>query len=126
MILSCSERALGVALARPLLALFAQEATNGLGRALALSLGANRDSITNRRLTTAITKLKTAATDFTGADLTAVTLDGVQLRGIRWTTTTAWPSGLEPVIHDASTGLGNGTFEIREAPLFHRTLSRSG
>lgn len=120
------ERALGVALARPLLTLFAQEATTGLGRALALSLGANRDSTTNRRLTTAITKLTTIATDFTDADLTSATLDGIQLRGIRWTTTTAWPTGLEPVIHEASTRLGNGTFEIRETPLFHRTLSRSG
>ncbi|MFE3144458.1 hypothetical protein [Streptomyces scopuliridis] len=50
----------------------------------------------------AVTVVKAASSDFRGADLRSVDLDGVLLRGIRWDGATVWPTGWEERIRRAS------------------------
>ncbi|HXV94829.1 MAG TPA: hypothetical protein VD813_16105 [Pseudonocardia sp.] len=54
------------------------------------------------------------ADDFTDADLGAVSLTGVRLDGIRWSSATRWPIGWEDRIRAASVEVGPGVFEVTD------------
>ncbi|MEU0103341.1 hypothetical protein [Streptomyces sp. NPDC006267] len=63
-------------------------------------------------LSTAVTAVKEASTDFRGADLQSVELKGVNLEGIRWDTTTSWPPEWEERIWRTSLAAGTGHGEL--------------
>ncbi len=56
--------------------------------------------------------LRTAVNDFTGADLRDVDLTDVLLDGVRWSTTTEWPSRWIEQVERSSAYLGDGVYEI--------------
>ncbi|TYR64097.1 hypothetical protein [Streptomyces parvus] len=63
-------------------------------------------------LSTAVTAVEEASTDFRGADLQSVELNGVDLEGIRWDTTTNWPPEWKERIWRASLAAGTGHGEL--------------
>ncbi|MBT3075172.1 MULTISPECIES: hypothetical protein [Streptomyces] len=63
-------------------------------------------------LSTAVTAVEEASTDFRGADLQSVDLDGVDLEGIRWDTATSWPPEWKERIWRASLAAGTGHGEL--------------
>ncbi|MFJ6889653.1 hypothetical protein ACIQRC_33055 [Streptomyces californicus] len=63
-------------------------------------------------LSTAVTAVEEASTDFRGADLQAVELNGVDLEGIRWDTTTSWPPEWKERIWRASLAADTGHGEL--------------
>lgn len=54
--------------------------------------------------------------DFQGADLRDAELDSVPLTGIRWNTSTLWPTGWTDRIRRASEEVAPGVFLVRDAP----------
>lgn len=60
-----------------------------------------------------LTVLENVAVDFTHADLRAVSLVGVPLEGIRWSSATRWPPDWEEKIRAESIETDDGTFVIR-------------
>jgi hypothetical protein len=57
--------------------------------------------------------LKDAAVDFTSADLRVVSLAGIPLEGIRWSSATLWPPEWEKQIRAESIEVDDDTFVIR-------------
>ncbi|SEC15273.1 hypothetical protein SAMN05216489_00019 [Streptomyces sp. 3213] len=57
-------------------------------------------------LAEAVAEVERASSDFVGADLSSVKLDGVLLEGILWDATTVWPEGWETLIRSASMPAG--------------------
>ncbi|MEU3208136.1 hypothetical protein ABZ702_30490 [Streptomyces cyaneofuscatus] len=63
-------------------------------------------------LSTAVTAVEEASTDFRGADLQAVELNGVDLEGIRWDTATNWPPEWKERIWRTSLAASTGHGEL--------------
>ncbi|WP_097984070.1 hypothetical protein [Streptomyces sp. f150] len=63
-------------------------------------------------LSTAVTAVEEASTDFRGADLQAVELNGVDLEGIRWDTATSWPPEWKERIWRTSLAASTGHGEL--------------
>lgn len=59
-------------------------------------------------------RLHELCTDFTGVDLREAQLSGVDLVGVRWSSTTRWPPADVDWIVAASEPVGNGVFVIRD------------
>lgn len=75
-------------------------------------------------LVEALDQLKEATTDFTGADLAAVDLEGIPLQGLHWSSTTQWPPGWEEPIRQASVRLEPDLYEIHDDPRIHSDLTQ--
>ncbi|WP_405901824.1 hypothetical protein OG696_41010 [Streptomyces sp. NBC_00656] len=63
-------------------------------------------------LSRAVAEVEEASTDFRGADLQQVNLDGVDLEGIRWDASTSWPSEWTERIWEASLAASTGEGEL--------------
>jgi hypothetical protein len=73
-----------------------------------------------RRLRDLLTRV---ADDFTGANLREVFLTGAALEGIRWSSTTLWPTGWQERIRAASVEIEPGIFEITDTEQKDRELT---
>jgi hypothetical protein len=60
-----------------------------------------------------LSRLVSALTDVTGADLTSVDLNGLPLDGVRWSLTTRWPGDWQEWVRDNSVPVSADVFEIR-------------
>lgn len=58
-------------------------------------------------------RMLSALNGMVGADLASVSLDGVPLDGVRWSSDTRWPPGWEAWVRDHSVPVAGGVFEIR-------------
>jgi hypothetical protein len=74
---------------------------------------ANLSSLKSEDIGDLLMVLKKAAVDFTSADLRAVSLVGVRLEGIRWSSATLWPPEWEEQIRAESIETDDGIFIIR-------------
>ncbi|WP_329167868.1 hypothetical protein OG939_35765 [Streptomyces sp. NBC_01685] len=63
-------------------------------------------------LSSAVTVVQDASTDFRGADLQSVDLDGVDLEGIRWDVSTDWPAHWQERIWRASLAVDTNQGEL--------------
>ena len=73
----------------------------------------NAASLGSEDLSRLLTVLENVAVDFTHADLRAVSLVGVPLEGIRWSSaTTLWPPEWEEQIRAESVETDDGNFVI--------------
>lgn len=75
---------------------------------------ANRDRINFiHELIADVDSLEDAMTNMAGIDLTQMDLRGIQLEGLRWTTTTRWPMAQVEQIRQNSVEVQPGIFEVR-------------
>jgi hypothetical protein len=84
---------------------------NDLAHSLADTLK-RADTLTSQDLRTALTQLKQALTDVTGADLTHANLNGVPLDGVLWSSDTRWPHHLREPISQNSLPIGPDLYRI--------------
>ena len=101
----------------------AHDLADGLDQAIRYGREHGFDELFATALTEALGLLKQATTDFAGADLAAVDLDGVPLQGLRWSSTTQWPPGWEEPIRQASVQLKADLYEIRDDPRIRSHLT---
>ncbi|MEU0879251.1 hypothetical protein ABZ345_11685 [Lentzea sp. NPDC005914] len=72
----------------------------------------------------ALSRMLNALTSMVGADLTSADLQGVPLVGVRWSTSTRWPSDWRGWVRDNSAEVLPGVFEIQRGRIDVDSLSR--
>ena len=98
--------------------------TEVLHQALGYGLAHGFDEQLAAALVAALDQLNEATTNFAGADLTSVDLEGITLQGLHWSSTTQWPPGWEEPIRQASVRLEPDLYEIRDDPRIHSHLTQ--